>query len=66
MNREFSRLWRRSKRYSDHEIKWLARKRGLAVGDSKGVLTVYDKNTGKTVASFEAVKDEKDANEKRR
>jgi hypothetical protein len=65
-NREFSRVWRRSKKYSDHEIKWLARKRGLLVRDSKDVLTVYDKDTGKTVASFEPIEDEKDANDKRR
>jgi hypothetical protein len=31
IDRFFSRLWRRNKRYSEHELRWLARKRGLAV-----------------------------------
>lgn len=56
MDRAFSRIWRRSKRYSDHEIKWLARKRGLATR-SKGVfLTVYNPSTEATIVTFEQIK----------
>lgn len=56
-NRTFSRVWRRSKNYRDHEIRWLARKRGLAVRDRSGAIEVYDPKTNKTVANFQQVPD---------
>jgi hypothetical protein len=60
-NREFSRVWRRSKRYSDHEIKWLARKRGFSVRYQETDLQVYDTKSGKTVANFEPLENNKEA-----
>lgn len=54
-NRTFSRVWRRSKNYRDHEIRWLARKRGLAVRERKQAIEVYDPKTNKTVANFQQV-----------
>lgn len=56
-DRTFSRAWRRSKNYREHEIKWLARKRGLLVRSDKNVLTVYAPKTGATVAHFQLVSD---------
>ena len=52
-NRTFSRVWRRSKNYRDHEIRWLARKRGLAVRERNRGIEVYDPKTGKNVAVFQ-------------
>jgi hypothetical protein len=54
-NRTFSREWRRSKRYSDHELRWLARRRGFLVRYVGDALQVYLKATGKTVAHFEPI-----------
>jgi len=54
-NREFSRLWRRSKNYREHEIRYLARKRGLETRDRRGVIQVYDPKTNKVVANFQEV-----------
>lgn len=54
-NRTFSRIWRRSKNYRDHEIQWLARRRGLAVRERKGAIEVYDPKTNKAVANFQQV-----------
>jgi hypothetical protein len=36
-DRLFSRLWRRNKRYSEHELRWLAGRRGLKL-EQKGTL----------------------------
>jgi len=55
-NREFSRVWRRSKAYSDHEIKWLARKRGFSVRYQGTSLQVIEPATEKVVANFDFVK----------
>ena len=54
-NRQFSRLWRRSKDYSDHEIRFLAKRRGLEIDDHKSVLTVIDPKNKKVVATFKEV-----------
>lgn len=53
-DRAFSRQWRRSKDYSDHELRWLARRRGLTISVHKGTLQVLDRK-GKAVATFQAV-----------
>jgi hypothetical protein len=58
--RHFSRQWRRSKNYSDHEIRWLSKKRGLNFRERAGVVSVTDK-AGKLVAKFQEVKDQADA-----
>jgi hypothetical protein len=55
-NREFSRLWRRSKAYSAHEIKWLARRRGFSVRSQGTNMQVIDPASEKVVANFEFVK----------
>lgn len=36
-DRLFSRLWRRNKRYSEHELRWLTKRRGLKL-EKKGTL----------------------------
>jgi len=54
-NREFSRVWRRSKRYSDHELKWLCRRRGLALRRDGEDLKAVDAKTNKVVARFEPI-----------
>lgn len=61
-NRAFSRLWRRSKNYSDHEIRWLARKRGLEMRAHKEKIEVVDPKTGKIVANFQEIKSVKPEN----
>lgn len=53
-NRAFSREWRRSKNYREHEIRWLARKRGLETKEHKGALQVIDAK-GKVIANFQEV-----------
>jgi len=54
-DRKFSRLWRRNKKYSDVEIRYLARKRGLESDARKGVITVTDPKNKKVVATFQQV-----------
>jgi hypothetical protein len=54
-NREFSRVWRRSKRYSDHELKWLCRRRGLALRREGKDLKAVDPKTNKVVVRFEPI-----------
>jgi hypothetical protein len=54
-DRKFSRLWRRSKDYSDHEIRYLARKRGLEISAHKQVIQVLDPKSKKVVANFQEV-----------
>lgn len=62
-NRAFSRLWRRSKRYSDHEIRFLCKRRGLTMEEHGDQLTVL--NAKKiVVANFIEVRDTVDSNEK--
>jgi hypothetical protein len=56
-NRTFSRLWRRSKNYREHEIRWLARRRGLEIVDRKGVIQVIDPKTKKVVANFQVMRE---------
>lgn len=53
-DRTFSRLWRRSKDYSERELRWLARKRGLKTAVHKGTLQVLDLKD-KVVANFQQV-----------
>jgi spore germination cell wall hydrolase CwlJ-like protein len=52
--RTFSRQWRRSKLYSDKEIRWLARKRNLTLKDERTAIQVLDRNA-KVVAAFQQV-----------
>lgn len=52
INRGFSRQWRRSKDYREHEIRWLARRRGLEMRSHNRALEVFNPKTGKTVVSF--------------
>lgn len=58
INRGFSREWRRSKNYRDHEIRWLARRRGLETRSHNRALEVFDPKTGKTVVSFKEIAEE--------
>lgn len=58
INRGFSRQWRRSKNYRDHEIKWLAQRRGLATRSHNRALEVFNPKTGKTVVSFKEIVEE--------
>ena len=55
-NRRFSREWRRSKDYSDHEIRWLAKRRGLNFREHSAALTVTDQ-AGVVVANFTLIPD---------
>ncbi len=56
INRTFSREWRRSKDYRDHEIKWLAKKRGLAVRNRNRAVEVFDpKRPRHVVVAFKEV-----------
>lgn len=59
-NRQFSRLWRRSKKYREHEIRWLARKRGMEVTELRGGLQVVDPKTKKVVANFQKLAEASD------
>jgi hypothetical protein len=54
-DRKFSRLWRRSKDYSDHEIRWLARRRGLTMSVHKQTLQVIHPKTKKVIANFKEI-----------
>ena len=55
VDRKFSREWRRSKRYSRNELRWLARKRGLELKERGGAAQVVDRS-GRVVANFAQVK----------
>ncbi len=52
-NRAFSRQWRRSKNYREHEIHWLARRRGLKVIERRGNLELISPKTKKVEATFQ-------------
>jgi len=54
-DRKFSRQWRRSKVYTEREIRRLAKKRGLEFFVRKGSIHVTDPKTKQTVANFQAV-----------
>lgn len=54
-NHAFSRQWRRSKTYSEREIKWLARKRRLEFKTQRHTVQVLDPKSKKVVASFQLV-----------
>jgi hypothetical protein len=56
VDRFFSRVWRRSKSYSDHEIEWLARKRHLSIRKKGSDLIVFDPSSKRTVATFRVYK----------
>jgi hypothetical protein len=56
--RQFSRQWRRSKDYSDHEIRWLAKRRGLVYRERGNTICVTGQD-GKVVVSFILVPDAK-------
>lgn len=51
-DRTFSRVWRRNKTYSEREIRWLARRRGLEFIENKDSIQVRDLKTKKVVANF--------------
>jgi len=53
-NRSFSRVWRRNKDYSDHEIRWLAKKRGLEFRENKTTIELVNRNN-QVVAAFQEV-----------
>lgn len=53
-NRSFSRVWRRNKDYSDHEIRWLAKKRGLEFRENKQTIELVNRNN-QVVAVFQEV-----------
>lgn len=50
-DRKFSREWRRGKRYSKQELRWLARKKGLEFKEHRGTIQLLDQK-GKVVANF--------------
>lgn len=56
-NRKFSREWRRSKNYREHEITWLAKKRGLQTRSRNRTLEVFDPKTKRVVANFVEVRE---------
>lgn len=53
-DRKFSREWRRNKRYSRHELRWLARKKGLEFTERRGIGQMV--KDGRVVANFAEVK----------
>lgn len=58
-DRKFSRLWRRNKSYSEHELRYLAQKRRLTLRQHNKTLQILDPKTNKVVANFqETAKDE--------
>ena len=56
-DRAFSRQWRRNKKYSEKEIRWIARRRRLRVTEHGTTLKVVDPRLNKTVANFGQVDD---------
>ena len=58
IDRLFSRLWRRDKRYSEHELRWLARKRGLTVRLKGGYLDIVQPKSKQVVAHFKGNSDD--------
>lgn len=51
-DRKFSRHWRRNKKYSDHELRWLAKRRGLEYVEQRDIIRLRDLKTKKVVANF--------------
>lgn len=51
-DRAFSREWRRNKTYSEREIRWLAKRRGLEFVENRDTIQVRDLKTKKVVANF--------------
>lgn len=51
-DRVFSRVWRRNKRYSEHELRWLARKKGLDIRLKGAHLDVWHPATRQVIARF--------------
>jgi len=56
-DREFSRAWRRNKIYSEKDLRWLAKRRGLSVVIDGPALQVVDARLNKIVANFAAIPD---------
>lgn len=54
-NKTFSRVWRRSKDYTEAEIRMLSRKRGMLFTKNRDSILVKDKK-GNTVATFQEVR----------
>ena len=52
MDRHFSRTWRRNKCYTQPELRWLARKRGLEFSARRGKVQIVNPKTGKIEANF--------------
>lgn len=50
-DRTFSREWRRGKRYSKRELRWLARKKGLEFKEHRSTIQLVDQK-GRIVANF--------------
>lgn len=59
-DRTFSREWRRGKRYSKQELRWLARKKGLEFVERGGAVKLVNK-LGKAVANFAQKAEESEA-----
>jgi hypothetical protein len=51
-DRFFSRIWRRTKRYSEHELRWLAKKRGLTLRHKGDMIQIIHPATKQVVAHF--------------
>ena len=70
-DRTFSRAWRRNKRYSSAELRWLAHRRGLEFNERRGRAQVTNPQTGKVVANLVEIvpameaRDSKDLERKR-
>lgn len=55
IDRAFSREWRRSKRYSRNELRWLARRKGLEFRERRDKAQVVEPRTGRVIVNFDAV-----------
>lgn len=52
VDRFFSRLWRRTKRYSEKELRWQARKHGLTLRLKGDMIELSHPATKQVVATF--------------
>ena len=53
IDRMFSRLWRRNKRYSERELRWLAKKRGLSTRLKRDTLEVFNPASQQVIVRFQ-------------
>jgi hypothetical protein len=56
-DRFFSRLWRRTKRYSEKELRWLARKHGLTLKLKGDTIEIAHPASRHPVAHFQGKED---------